>query len=324
MERGAVYSNADLLTWGAANACRIGVDIVTSTDKPAVSVVVPSVGRPTRLFLTLSALCRQITSDQFEVIVVDDSADRRTIADVTDSLDRPLPLRTIHTGGLGAASARNAGARAARGQLLLFLDDDTVADDLVIERHILAHSRNEVTVAHGVVIDLTAFTSAAEPVPPARRLTGLRDRHLELEDLGNLPLAARRLGPRRSFIERTAQAVVADDRYESLRWLLCIGTNTSMPRALFEKVNGFDTHYDRRWGGEDLELGLRLMAAGAQFTSIDATAYHLPLARGDVSQVLPAFWRTVAERQGRPPLAMVGDFLCGDIPLETLAAHLRT
>ena len=289
-----------------------------------VSVVVPSVGRPTRLFLTLSALCRQVTSDQFEVIVVDDSADQRTIAGVTASLDRPLPVRTVRTGGLGAASARNAGARAARGQLLLFLDDDTVADDLVIERHMRAHDLNEATVAHGVVIDLTAFTSAAEPVPPARRLTGLRDRHLAPDDFANLPLAARRLGPRRSFIERTARAVAADDQYESLRWLLCIGTNTSMPRALFEKVDGFDTHYDRRWGGEDLELGLRLMGAGARFEAISATAYHLPLARGDVGQVLPAFWRTVAERQGRPPLALVGDFLCGGVPLETLAAHLST
>ncbi|MBD2830386.1 hypothetical protein ID875_27275 [Streptomyces globisporus] len=42
---------------------------------------------------------------------------------------------------------------------------------------------------------------------------------------------------------------------------LC-GANTSLPRALFEEVGGFDEGFGLGWGCEDLELGVRALAAG--------------------------------------------------------------
>jgi glycosyltransferase involved in cell wall biosynthesis len=292
-----------------------------SLDGPALSVVVPTVGRATRLFLTLSALCRQVTSDRFEIVLVDDNPTAPSAAEVVRMLDRPDLVRTVVTGGVGVASARNAGAQAADGRILLFVDDDTVADSTVVDQHLRSHRGTATAVVHGTVVDLTAFTATPDGGPGSRSLAGPRGRRLDVADLDQLPFATRRLGRRRSFIERAARTVADDHRYQSLRWLLCIGTNTSMSRSLFDSVRGFDRRYDH-WGGEDLELGLRLMAAGAQFSRIDAVAYHLPLARGDVADTLTDFWHTVAGRHQHPPLARVGEFLRGDLTLDALADSL--
>jgi GT2 family glycosyltransferase len=70
---------------------------------PAVTVVVPTCGRPELLARCLSALDRQtLPREGYEVIVADDSA-----------------LRS------GPAAARNRGCRRARGEIIAFTDDDT-------------------------------------------------------------------------------------------------------------------------------------------------------------------------------------------------------
>ena len=61
--------------------------------------------------------------DRFEVIVVDDGSPTPP-ADVVASLDRSLDARLVSTRHAGPASARNTGARLARGRFLAFTDDD--------------------------------------------------------------------------------------------------------------------------------------------------------------------------------------------------------
>ena len=84
------------------------------------SVVIPTVGRDSLSRAVLSVLDQTFSEDDFEVIVVNDSA-------------RPLPLaewqksprvRLIHTNRRERSFARNTGAAIATGQYLCFLDDD--------------------------------------------------------------------------------------------------------------------------------------------------------------------------------------------------------
>lgn len=86
-----------------------------------VSVVVPTRDRPDQLAACLDALAAQSEPD-LEVVVVDDaSLDPAAVAAIVGRLPNATLLRAH---GRGPASARNAGARAARGDVVCFTDDD--------------------------------------------------------------------------------------------------------------------------------------------------------------------------------------------------------
>ena len=88
------------------------------------SIVVPTYRRRDSLARCLEAIqALRFPRDRFEVIVVDDGSPTPP-ADVVASLDRSLDARLVSTRHAGPASARNTGARLARGRFLAFTDDD--------------------------------------------------------------------------------------------------------------------------------------------------------------------------------------------------------
>ncbi len=95
------------------------------TPEPRASVVVPTYRRPDLLDRCLKALATQDLGQAYEVIVADDAAHEETRRQVEGwPAVRYVPVRATH----GPAAARNAGWRAARGEIIAFTDDDTVPD----------------------------------------------------------------------------------------------------------------------------------------------------------------------------------------------------
>ncbi len=97
-----------------------------------VSVVVPTYRRPQLLDRCLDALCTQdLCTSQFEVIVADDAASDETRCQVHRRAREVIcsgpAIRYVRPcGAHGPAAARNAGWRAARGEIFAFTDDDCV------------------------------------------------------------------------------------------------------------------------------------------------------------------------------------------------------
>jgi glycosyltransferase involved in cell wall biosynthesis len=91
---------------------------------PRISVVVRSYNRLGALAELLEALLGQ-DHDSFEVVVVDQSTQRPPdeLAEV-ERLAADPRVRLLRFPPLGGPGARNAGVRAARGELLVFIDDD--------------------------------------------------------------------------------------------------------------------------------------------------------------------------------------------------------
>jgi glycosyltransferase involved in cell wall biosynthesis len=89
---------------------------------PLVTAIVTTHRRPERLRQALLSL-RDETYPDVEYVVVDDGGllEARVLQDV-------LPAcRLVHGASLGVARARNLGLAAARGEFVIFLDDDDVA-----------------------------------------------------------------------------------------------------------------------------------------------------------------------------------------------------
>jgi hypothetical protein len=190
--------------------------------------VLASRNRRARLLQTLDALRAQSHPEIEVVLVLDGCTDGS--AEAVTALDTPWPLRVHEQPPAGLAASRNRGVADARHSLVVLLDDDIVPHADLVAEHALAHSR---------VPD--AITMGYHPIcmaSPSWWALGLRawwNDHFR-----------RKMHPgwKPSFVD------------------YCDG-NSSLPRALHERLGGFDTSFT---GGrrQDWEFALRALRSGAR------------------------------------------------------------
>ncbi len=97
-------------------------------NAPFISVVICTRDRPALVADCVRQLARQ-EYPSFEIVVVDNApADPGAVPAALQSLDRRVPVRYILEVRAGASMARNAGWRAAKADIVAFLDDDEVPD----------------------------------------------------------------------------------------------------------------------------------------------------------------------------------------------------
>jgi len=93
------------------------------------SVIIPTHHRPVFLPDAMeSARHQNFPADAYEILVVDNAANPSSeTASLCNSYTAPL-ARYIHEPRNGLHNARHAGARAANGEILVYIDDDAVCD----------------------------------------------------------------------------------------------------------------------------------------------------------------------------------------------------
>lgn len=100
-----------------------------SGGKPAATVIVPTHNHADQVGACLAGLAaQQMLEGSLEILVVDAGSTDGTAAVVERWLAQPrdLDARLLRVTGASLATARNAGAQVARGDLLLFIDADCV------------------------------------------------------------------------------------------------------------------------------------------------------------------------------------------------------
>src|SRR5215467_2719982 len=91
-----------------------------------ISVIIPTHNRPSELVRTLECLKRQtIPAEEYEIIVVDDGSQPPVQLTLVTG---PPKCSIVRLEGVERSAARNAGAAAASGQILVFIDDDISVD----------------------------------------------------------------------------------------------------------------------------------------------------------------------------------------------------
>ncbi len=269
-----------------------------------MSVVMRSKDEADRLRLALSSLARQTLPP--EVIVVDDGSTDHTPAVLAEAA-REMPLRVItHAQARGRSAASNAGARAASGDVLVFIDGDTLAGPEYVERHARVHAKGalpegslpegSLRVGRGERFHLrcTRFlrdpeTGTPQPGEEARlaRMSAEERARLTVpraDVVGNFAAIERRAergiypgsGPRR--LDELEIDALRNHPDCDVLWVAASGSNLSVPREAFLRVGGFDEAIENN---EHRELSLRLHKAGATMAFAEgACDYHLTHRRG--------------------------------------------
>jgi GT2 family glycosyltransferase len=100
----------------------------------------PTYNRVDQLRAALTGLAgQQGLAEPVEVVVVSDGSTDGTDEYLSSSAV-PLPVVALSQPNAGPAAARNRGVDAARGALVLFVDDDTVAEPDLVAAHLRRHS----------------------------------------------------------------------------------------------------------------------------------------------------------------------------------------
>jgi glycosyltransferase involved in cell wall biosynthesis len=102
------------------------------TARPTISVIVPAFNEESVLPHTLALVRRavaRLAHNSVEVCVVDNRSTDRTAEIAATAGARVVPERSV-----GISHARNAGAAAARGSLLVFIDADAEFEDRLLAR----------------------------------------------------------------------------------------------------------------------------------------------------------------------------------------------
>jgi len=112
---------------------------ISSTVSPRISVVVTTYNRAPLLKRTLLSLAEQSLQDQdYEIIIIDDGSTDST-RDLVESMGQLVKAKYVYQPNSGLASAKNHGLFHSRAPIVLFLDDDDVADRCLLEQHLAAH-----------------------------------------------------------------------------------------------------------------------------------------------------------------------------------------
>jgi len=198
---------------------------------PIVSVIVLNYNGRRWLPGCLEALARQVNAPEHEVLLVDNGSSDGSV----DFVKSKFPtVRIVSTGGnVGFAAGNNAGARAARGTYLAFLNNDTVPADDWLQQLARAHAED-----------------------PERSLVTSRivflDRPDVIDSAGDGYLRAG--GAFKAGHGTSARA------YDRSREVFgACGAAFSISRELFERLDGFDERFFMVYEDVDLSYRARLI-----------------------------------------------------------------
>ncbi|QCS50070.1 glycosyltransferase family 2 protein [Picosynechococcus sp. PCC 11901] len=204
------------------------------------SIVLPSYRRYQPLLNTISDLLRQ-NSDDFEIIVVDQNLEWPSeYVKERDSFKTHSKIVWITLDRAEVVLARNIAVNKAKGDVLIFIDDDVkIPDPFFVEKHLKNYEDHTINIVIGRECqagfkenDQTNETSEANQL-----------RHLSFSSL---------------------QQALWFDRNSTLPTKVCTFStcNGSMRKSVFLEVSGFDENYQGNSYGDDYDLILRLNKLG--------------------------------------------------------------
>jgi GT2 family glycosyltransferase len=268
------------------------------------SVIIRSKDEADRLRLTLRSLAEQ--TEPAEVVVVNDGSTDHTEKVINEAAERMPLLRLYNKAPLGRSGAANAGALRASGDILIFLDGDTLASPEFVHKHLEIHRKKSGLIGRGETHQLRCTRFFADPETGSPR-PGEEERVAAISpsELSRMRVTLQDVVERFQFIHQRSQPGIypgAGPRrlfnleMEALRayphcsvlWAAASGSNQSVSREAFLATGGF---HEALTINEHRELALRLCRDGARMVPVDgAFSYHLTHRTGWRDPVVDLAW----------------------------------
>ena len=193
-----------------------------------ISIVIATKGRVKLLekLLESISLARNNFHDKSEVILVDDSNEKEVI-DIEKICEKYMAKRIYHSPSV--AEKRNVGARAAKYDILLFLDSDCIATPNLLNEHKKLYTDERIGGVAGLlefVGEDTRFWNAVSKSP---------------------------------FVINFGLPKILNE----VQWTPT--ANCSVRKDVFDLVGGFDKDFPNKPGSEDVDFGIRMCKKGFVF-----------------------------------------------------------
>jgi glycosyltransferase involved in cell wall biosynthesis len=262
------------------------------------SVIVCTYNRARSLEETLDRLRRQRVAPGrcWEVIVVDNNSHDETREVVTRLQNQWPILRYVFHGTQGLSHARNRGIAEARGETLLFTDDDVHPEPDWLEAVLRGMNQHGADACGGYIAPLF------ESPPPdwfTPRFYGF--------------VAVRN--------DRTDDYIITHPGQAPF------GANMAFRRYVFEKVGPFDTSRGRTGkvlaSGEDGELFERILAAGLRVVFLGGARVHHKVEAFRLTRRYLLRWRYQTSRNIAESRDIPGDRRLFNVPLYLIPQTVR-
>ncbi len=233
----------------------------TANDKPALSVVIPTIGRPD-LLRAIESLAKTDLALRLDVIVAGKISDEALLSQLSErksSFARLLMLPISFKTG-DSSRKKNAGFEASLSNIVAFLDDDVVVAQDWPERVLDVFQRTDAGLMSGPGL-------VPEDVALMTRLAGMT-------------LASKAAG----YVSQ--RYVTGRPEARSVKWSRLIGCNMAFRAEVLRSIGGFDAKF---WPGEEMLAAFQATQLGNVLVfHPGARVYHYP------RSTFPRFCRQIA------------------------------
>jgi GT2 family glycosyltransferase len=247
----------------------------------------------------LQALREQTTTPElsWEVLVVDNNSSDHTQKVIEDVQQSWPQLRYTSERQQGLSHARNHGINSAKGEILLFTDDDVLPEPEWLETTLAGMEKYQADACGGFIAPIWE-----SPPPPwlTERFYGFLAVRTDRTD--DYPIKSASQAP--------------------------FGANMAIKKSVFQKVGAFDTNRGRKGGvlasGEDGELFERILAAGLKAVFLGDSRVHHKVESFRLTKKYFRRWRLETSKNIAVNCGLPGDRRLFNVPLYLLPQLMRS
>ena len=244
-----------------------------NATSPIISVIISTYNRQAYIITGLQCLASQtLSKDKYEVVIVDNHCTDNTAALVKEFLQEhpSLPFRYVYEEQKGVSFGRDRGIHEAKGEILVYLDDDAESEPDLLENYLSFFEKHTDAAGAGGRI-LPKYSEKPKP----KWMSGWLNGFIAHVDLGG------------------------DTRLFKGRMKYPIGCNMAYRKKYLQEIGGFNTLLTFRGDDKYIYLAIKNINPGIYYVPAALVRHNIPGRRLQFSYLKTLYLKTGNEEKLR-------------------------